>query len=53
MAKWYVEYRAYGKPGYMGKIEAETGNDAAQYVRDNVIGVNNITGVWHDDDEEE
>ena len=47
--KWYVEYRAYGKTEYMSGIEAESGNDAVQYVRDHVIGINKILGVWHDE----
>lgn len=52
MSKWYVEYKAYGKQGYMGKIEANSGKEAIQYVKDHVIGVNKIVGVWHDDEEE-
>ena len=50
---WYVEYRAYGRLGYMGKIEAESGNDAIKKVREKVIGVNMIIGVWHDDEEDD
>lgn len=53
MAKWYVEYKAYGKFGYMGKIEAETGNEAIKKVKSAVIGVDRIVGVWHDDDTED
>lgn len=53
MPKWYVEYKAYGKFGYMGKIEAEDGNKAIEIVKDKVIGVNRIIGVWHDDDDNE
>ena len=54
MAKWYVEYKAYGQPGYMGGIEAEDGNGAIEYVRSHVIGVNPKSfKVWHDDEEEE
>ena len=49
MRKWYVEYRAYGKMGYMGGIEAETGNEAIKVVKAAIIGVNKIIGVWHDD----
>lgn len=52
MALWYVEYKAYGQPGYMGKIEAKDGNEAIQRVKEQVIGVNKIVGVWHDDEEE-
>ena len=52
MALWYVEYKAYGRPGYMGKIEAKDGNEAIQRVKEQVIGVNKIVGVWHDDEEE-
>lgn len=52
MAKWYVEYKAYGKFGYMGAIEANSGNEAIQFVREQVVGVNRILGVWHDDEEE-
>lgn len=51
MAKWYVEYVEYGKYKHMAKIEAKTGNDAIKYIRDHVIGLNRIRGVWHDDDE--
>ena len=50
--KWYVEYVSYGKHCSMGKIEAESGNEAIEYVYEHVIGVNKIIGVWHDDDEE-
>lgn len=53
MAKWYVEYKAYGKPGYMGGIEAEDGNGAIEYVKAHVMGVNRIIGVWHDDEKED
>ena len=53
MSKWYVEYKAYGKMSYMGNIEAETGNEAIKIVKANVIGVNKIIGVWHDDTEEQ
>ena len=53
MSKWYVEYVEYGQYKYMGQIEANTGNDAIKYVRDHVIGLNRIRGVWHDDIEEE
>lgn len=53
MSKWYVEYKAYGKFGSMGKIEAKDGNEAIEYVKANVIGVNRIVGVWHDDDDAE
>lgn len=52
MSKWCVEYKAYGKWGYMDKIEAESGNEAIKVVRANIIGVNKILGVWHDDEEE-
>lgn len=50
MPKWYVEYKAYGKFGYMGNIEAKDGNAAIEYVKSRVIGVSKIIGVWHDDD---
>ena len=36
----------------MGKIEADNGNEAIEYIKNNVIGVNKIVGVWHDDDDE-
>ena len=51
MSKWYVEYKAYGKPGYMGKIEAKDGKEAIEVLKSRVIGVNRICGVWHDDDD--
>ena len=38
MSKWYVEYKAYGKQGYMGGIEANSGNEAIAIVKANVIG---------------
>ncbi len=52
MPKWYIEYRAYGKLGYMGGIEAKDGNEAIERLKEKVIGVNRILGVWHDDEEE-
>lgn len=48
--KWYIEYKAYGKYCYMGGIEADSGNEAIEKVKANVIGVNKIIGVWHDDE---
>ena len=49
--KWYIEYKAYGKRGFKSGIEAQTGNDAIDILKSNmVIGVNKILGVWHDDD---
>jgi len=51
MSKWYVEYKSYGKTGWISGIEAESGNDAIKYVKANIIGVNKIIGVWHDDEE--
>ena len=47
MSKWYVEYKAYGKMGYMGGIEA------IEILKSRVVGVNRICGVWHDDEDEE
>jgi len=51
MKKWYVEYIAYGKLGWMGGIEAKSGNEAIKIVRAHVIGINRICGVWPDDEE--
>ena len=51
MSKWYIEYKAYGKYGQMGGIEANTGNEAIEVLKSRVIGVNRIIGVWHDDDQ--
>ena len=53
MSKWYVEYKAYGKMGYMGGIEANSGNEAIEILKSRVVGVNRICGVWHDDEDEE
>lgn len=53
MGKWYIEYKAYGKPAYMGGIEAKSGNEAIEVLKSKVIGVNKICGVWHDDENEE
>ena len=53
MKKWYVEYVAYGKHGWMGGIEANSGNEAIKIVQARVIGINRICGVWHDDENEE
>ena len=50
MNKWYIEYKAYGKFGYMGGIEAVNGNEAIEILKSKVIGINKIIGVWHDDD---
>lgn len=52
MSLWYVEYVAYGRQGHMEQIEARSGNEAIQFVRNRVIGINRIIGVWHDDGEE-
>ncbi len=52
MKKWYVEYKHYGKFGYIGGIEAEDGKAAIEYVKAHVIGAHSFK-VWHDDDEEE
>lgn len=51
MAKWYVEYKAYGKRGYMGQIEAKDGNEAIEIVKQSVIGAQRFK-VWHDDEEQ-
>lgn len=53
MGKWYIEYKAYGKPAYMGGIEAKSGNEAIEVLKSKVTGVNKICGVWHDDENEE
>lgn len=53
MSKWYLEYKAYGKLGYMGGIEANSGNEAIEILKSRVVGVNRICGVWHDDENEE
>ena len=53
MSKWYVEYKAYGKQGYIGGIDGNSGNEAVEIVKSRVIGVNRICGVWHDDEETE
>lgn len=52
MPKWYVEYKAYGKQGYMGKIEAKDGKEAIEVVKSMVIGATRFM-VWHDDDDDE
>lgn len=52
MRKWYVEYRAYGKIGHVGEIEAKDGNEAVKYVKEHIAGINKIIGVWHDDEED-
>lgn len=51
-SKWYVEYKAYGKQGYMGGIEAEDGKQAIAYVKAHVIGATRFK-CWHDDEEQE
>ena len=53
MSKWYIEYKAYGKFGYMGGIEATSGNEAIEILKSRVIGVNRICGVWHDDESDD
>lgn len=50
MKKWYVEYKAYGKQGYIGKIEAKDGKEAIEIVKSRVIGATRFK-VWHDDEE--
>lgn len=50
--KWYVEYKAYGKQGYMGGIEAKDGKAAIEYVKEHVIGATHFR-VWHDDEGDE
>ena len=52
MSKWYIEYRAYGKQGYMGDIDANSGNEAIEILKSRVIGVSRIICVLHDDDNE-
>ena len=52
MPKWYIEFVEYGEHRYMGGIEAPTGNDAIKKLRESVLGINRICGVWHDDEEE-
>lgn len=47
--KWYIEFVAYGVAGYMGGIEADSGNAAIEYLKAHVVGVSRIIGVWHDD----
>lgn len=53
MSKWYIEYKAYGKRCYIGNIEANSGNEAIEILKSRVIGINQIIGVWHDDDEKD
>lgn len=31
--KWYVEYKAYGKRGYIAGIEAKDGKEAIKFVK--------------------
>lgn len=50
--KWYVEYKAFGKFGYMEKIEAKDGKEAIEYVKSKVIGATKFK-VFHDDEETE
>ena len=52
MSKWYVEYKAYGKFGYMSGIEAENGKEAIEVVKSKVIGATKFY-VLRDEDEEE
>lgn len=52
MSKWYVEYKAYGKIGYMSGIEAENGKEAIEVVKSKVIGATKFY-VLHDEDEDE
>lgn len=51
MSRWYVEYKAYGKQGWMGGIEAEDGRGAIEVVKSTVIGAQKFK-VWHDDNED-
>lgn len=53
MSKWYIEYKAYGKLGYLGGIEADNGNAAIEILKAHVIGITRICGVWHDDENEQ
>lgn len=39
---WYVEYKAYGKIGYMDMIEAKDGKEAIDIVKSKVIGAVNF-----------
>ena len=52
MSTWYIEYKAYGKRGYMGGIEAKNGNEAIEILKSLIIGINCILCVWHDDKQE-
>lgn len=49
--KWYVEYWAFGKQGYMGSIEANDDKEAIEYVKDRVIGATRFK-VFRDDEED-
>lgn len=51
MMKWYVEYWAFGKQGYMSGIEAKDGKEAIEYVREHVIGATRFK-VFRDDEED-
>ena len=52
MSKWYVEYKTYGKQGYISGIEAKDGKEAIEYVKAHVIGAVHFK-VWHDDEQDE
>lgn len=55
MAKWYVEFKVHENgmavTKYIGKIEAEDGKAAIEYVKEHTIGAYKFH-VWHDDEED-
>ena len=52
MCRWYVEYKAYGKIGYMSGIEAENGKEAIEIVKSKVIGATRFYVLREEDKEE-
>lgn len=49
MARWYVEFKCYGKHKHVGGIVAEDGKGAIEWVKAHFIGATSFK-VWHDDD---
>lgn len=49
MSFWYVEYKAYGKLGYMDMIEARDGKEAIDIVKSKVIGASKFKVMREED----
>lgn len=49
MSFWYVEYKVYGKLGYMDMVEAKDGKEAIEIVKSKVIGAQKFRVMREED----